>query len=91
MNLLRQYLKAIRDARKLFIYTFLLCFALMIYLPFLMIALRSVGRGWAAAVFFLDLAKGLGPMILARLVFFPGDAFWELFVIAAADGPDYEC
>ena len=27
-------------------YTFLLCFALMIYLPFMMIALRSIGRGW---------------------------------------------
>jgi putative spermidine/putrescine transport system permease protein len=46
MRLLRQYLRAIVNARKLFIYTFLLCFALLIYLPFLMIALRSIGRGW---------------------------------------------
>ncbi len=46
MTLLRQYLRALVNARKLFIYTFLLCFALLIYLPFLMIALRSIGRGW---------------------------------------------
>jgi acyl-phosphate glycerol 3-phosphate acyltransferase len=44
---------------------------------------RSVGKGWAAVVFFLDLAKGLGPMILARLVLFPGDTYWELFIVAA--------
>lgn len=46
MTLLRQYLRAILSARKLLITTFLLCFGLMIYLPFLMIALRSIGRGW---------------------------------------------
>ncbi|MDY7075945.1 MAG: ABC transporter permease [Chloroflexota bacterium] len=46
MTLIRQYLKSIWSARKLLIYTFLLCFALAIYLPFLMIALRSIGRGW---------------------------------------------
>jgi acyl-phosphate glycerol 3-phosphate acyltransferase len=44
---------------------------------------RSVGKGWAAVVFFLDLAKGLGPMILARLVFFPADVYWHYFIIAA--------
>jgi glycerol-3-phosphate acyltransferase PlsY len=44
---------------------------------------RSVGKGWAALVFFLDVAKGLGPMILARVVFFPGDAYWKLFIVAA--------
>jgi putative spermidine/putrescine transport system permease protein len=46
MTLIRQYLKAIWSGRKLLVYTFLLCFALLIYLPFLMIALKSVGRGW---------------------------------------------
>ena len=46
MSLIRQYMKAIFSARKLLVYTFLLCFALMIYLPFLMVALRSIGRGW---------------------------------------------
>ncbi len=46
MTLIRQYLKAVWSGRKLLIYTFLLCFALLIYLPFLMIALKSVGRGW---------------------------------------------
>ena len=46
MTLFRQYLRALANARKLFIYTFLLCFGLLIYLPFLMIVLRSVGRGW---------------------------------------------
>jgi glycerol-3-phosphate acyltransferase PlsY len=44
---------------------------------------RNVGRSWAAVVFFLDVAKGLGPMILARLVFFPGDTYWQLFAVAA--------
>lgn len=46
MTLLRQYLRAIVSARRLLIYTFLLCLGLIIYLPFLMIALRSVGKGW---------------------------------------------
>jgi len=46
MTLIRQYLKAIWSGRRLLVYTFLLCFGLLIYLPFLMIALKSVGRGW---------------------------------------------
>jgi putative spermidine/putrescine transport system permease protein len=46
MTLLRQYLRGLANARKLLMYTFLLCFGLLIYLPFLMILLRSVGRGW---------------------------------------------
>jgi putative spermidine/putrescine transport system permease protein len=46
MTLFRQYLRALANARKLFLYTFLLCFALLIYLPFVMIILRSIGRGW---------------------------------------------
>jgi acyl-phosphate glycerol 3-phosphate acyltransferase len=44
---------------------------------------RSVGKGWAAAVFLLDVAKGLGPMILTRLVFFPEDVYWHFFIVAA--------
>ncbi|MFQ5812754.1 MAG: ABC transporter permease [Anaerolineae bacterium] len=46
MTLIRQYLKAIWSGRKLLVYTLLLCFGLLIYLPFLMIALKSIGRGW---------------------------------------------
>jgi putative spermidine/putrescine transport system permease protein len=46
MTLLRQYLRALLNARKLLISTFLLCFALMIYTPFLIIVFRSIGRGW---------------------------------------------
>ncbi len=46
MTWIRSYLKAISNARKLLIYTSLLCFALLIYMPFLMIALKSIGRGW---------------------------------------------
>ena len=46
MTLIRQYLNTILKSRKLLIQTLLLCFALMIYTPFIMIALRSVGRGW---------------------------------------------
>jgi glycerol-3-phosphate acyltransferase PlsY len=44
---------------------------------------RNIGKGWAAVVFFLDVAKGLGPMILTRLVFFPGDVYWHYFIVAA--------
>jgi putative spermidine/putrescine transport system permease protein len=46
MTLIRQYARAVFSARKLLVTTFLLCFGLMIYLPFAMIALRSIGRGW---------------------------------------------
>jgi putative spermidine/putrescine transport system permease protein len=46
MTLVRQYINAILRGRKLLVQTLLLCFALMIYTPFMMIALRSVGRGW---------------------------------------------
>lgn len=46
MILLRQYLKAIWSGRRLLIFTFLLCFGLLIYMPFLMIALKSIGKGW---------------------------------------------
>jgi putative spermidine/putrescine transport system permease protein len=46
MTLIRQYVNAILRGRKLLVQTLLLCFALMIYTPFIMIALRSVGRGW---------------------------------------------
>ena len=46
MTLIRQYLGAVWSGRKLLIYTFLLCFGLLIYLPFMMIALRSIGKGW---------------------------------------------
>lgn len=46
MKLARRYIQALFDGRKLLIHTILLCFALIIYLPFLMIVLRSIGRGW---------------------------------------------
>jgi glycerol-3-phosphate acyltransferase PlsY len=44
---------------------------------------RSIGKGWAAVVFFLDVAKGLGPMILSRRLFFPGESWGEYFAVAA--------
>jgi putative spermidine/putrescine transport system permease protein len=50
MTLVRQYINAILRGRKLLVQTLLLCFALMIYTPFMMIALRSVGRGWFGKV-----------------------------------------
>lgn len=46
MRILRQYLRALLNARKLLIYTFLLCFFLWVTAPFLMILLKSVGRQW---------------------------------------------
>lgn len=46
MTLIRDYLRSIWRGRKLLVFTFLACFALIIYMPFVMIALKSVGRGW---------------------------------------------
>ena len=46
MTTLKQYLRALFDAKKLLAYTFLLCFFLWVTTPFLMIALKSVGRNW---------------------------------------------
>ena len=44
---------------------------------------RNLGKGWAAIVFFLDVAKGLGPMILAQMFFPPAELYWHSFLIAA--------
>ncbi len=46
MTLIRECVDALWRARRSLVYVFLLCFALLIYMPFLMIALKSVGRGW---------------------------------------------
>ena len=46
MKTLKQYLRALLDAKKLLAYTFLLCFFLWVTMPFLMIALKSIGRNW---------------------------------------------
>lgn len=44
---------------------------------------RSIGKGWAVLVFFLDVFKGLGPMLVARLLFFPQGPVWHFFLLAA--------
>ena len=46
MTTVRQYLKAIRNARKLLIYTFVWSFFLYIMSPFMMILAKSVGKDW---------------------------------------------
>jgi len=46
MKTLRQYLRALLNAKKLLAYTFLLCFFLWVTTPFLMILLKSIGRNW---------------------------------------------
>ena len=46
MKLIRQYLQSLLNARKLLILTFLASFALYIYSPFMMVLLKSVGKGW---------------------------------------------
>ncbi|MGB9593274.1 MAG: ABC transporter permease [Anaerolineae bacterium] len=46
MRTLRQYLRALLNAKKLLAYTFLLCFFLWVTTPFLMILLKSIGRNW---------------------------------------------
>ena len=45
-------------------------------------ALRALGRGWAALVVLGDLAKGAGPVLLARLV--TGDPVMEVLTGLAA-------
>ncbi len=52
MKTLRQYLKALLNAKKLLAYTFLLCFFLWVTTPFLMILLKSVGRNWFGKLWF---------------------------------------
>ncbi|HEX7549444.1 MAG TPA: hypothetical protein VF579_02610, partial [Candidatus Methylomirabilis sp.] len=46
MTLLRAYLRGLREGRFILGYTMLLCLTLFIVAPFLMIILRSVGKGW---------------------------------------------
>jgi len=46
MKLIRQYLQSLLNAKKLLIFTFLAGFALYIYSPFMMVLLKSVGKGW---------------------------------------------
>jgi putative spermidine/putrescine transport system permease protein len=43
---MKKYLQALLNARKLLIYTFLWCFFLYIMSPFLIIMVKSVGKGW---------------------------------------------
>lgn len=48
---------------------------------------REVGRGWAALVFLGDLAKGVVPILLARILAFPEESFYDyiaLFLIGMA-------
>lgn len=44
---------------------------------------RNVGVGWAALVFFLDVFKGLGPMLLAAQVFQPASPVVKHAVVGA--------
>ncbi|GAB4402799.1 MAG: ABC transporter permease [Anaerolineales bacterium] len=52
MRTLRQYLRALLNAKKLLAYTFLLCFFLWVTTPFLMILLKSFGRNWFGKLWF---------------------------------------
>jgi len=46
MKLMHQYFQSLLNAKKLLILTFLASFALYIYSPFMMVLLKSVGKGW---------------------------------------------
>ena len=52
MRLLKLYLQPLWNARLLLIYSFLAGFAILIIAPFLMISLRSVGKGWFGKLWF---------------------------------------
>jgi len=45
---------------------------------------RSVGKGWAALVFFGDLAKGFLVMLLVRSLIFPSESWISAFAASAA-------
>jgi glycerol-3-phosphate acyltransferase PlsY len=45
---------------------------------------RSVGKGWAALVFFGDLLKGMLVMFLARRLAFPAESWAHVFAVASA-------
>ena len=48
---------------------------------------RSIGKAWGTVVFLLDLAKGAGPMLLGRWLFFSGYGYSDylaLFIIGIA-------
>ncbi|MBN1837719.1 MAG: glycerol-3-phosphate acyltransferase [Spirochaetales bacterium] len=44
---------------------------------------RSIGKGWAAVVFFADLFKGLLPVLLARRAVFPDGGALQTLALAA--------
>ena len=52
MRILKLYLQPLWNARLLLIYSFLAGFAILIIAPFLMISLRSVGKGWFGKLWF---------------------------------------
>ena len=44
---------------------------------------RSVGKGWATIVFFLDLFKALAPLLMARLLVFTGSGYADFLALFA--------
>jgi putative spermidine/putrescine transport system permease protein len=72
VSLLRRYWDAIWRARRSLAFVFLLCFALLIYMPLVMIALKSVGRGWFGRLW-------LPPELTAH---------WYQFAIEVTDIPE---
>ena len=44
---------------------------------------RIVGKGWGAVVFFLDLFKALGPLLLSRVYLFTGSGYGDYFALFA--------
>ncbi len=44
---------------------------------------RNVGKGWAAVVFFLDVAKAIIPMIVLRSIFFHAHSAADTFAVFA--------
>ena len=45
---------------------------------------RHLGKGWGALVYFLDLSKGFAPLIVGRVLLFPGVSAWEYAVLTFA-------
>lgn len=44
---------------------------------------RNIGKGWAAVVFFWDVAKALVPMIIAEQFVFTGGAYYDFLALCA--------
>jgi len=71
MTLLKAYGRGLWDGKLILGYTLLLSLTLLIVTPFLMIALRSVGKGWFGRLWFRRSSRWIGIGGLWKWATFP--------------------